>query len=284
MTSLAQASITTRLAWSVALIALVLSVRSLLERFAMAALLAQTFAADWGASRLGFAWSDPSAADRATTSAIARRAIRGVGVGLLATVAVVALLAAGGAITFGKGDEGTVSLLVIGFATAALQAARDEILQHGLLLRLLPREQGDVPKVLACGLTSSAAALGEHGSTARTVVVAGLFGVVTGALWLHDRPSRAASSTPTPKDGQRAREGAWEAWGARASWLFATTTLLRGGWVGTRIVPSAWGGDGASLGGGFAAIVGLATLAALAIAWAFRVDARHISPPRRGVS
>ncbi|MBX3187376.1 MAG: CPBP family intramembrane metalloprotease [Labilithrix sp.] len=220
-----------------------------LDALPLPSAVAQAVAAEWGAGRLGVAWSDPK--EKAPTSReMAKRAGLGAAVGLVATGMVVAFLASTRAIVLHR-----VTLAVEPFAvallTAGLYAMRDELLLHGIAMRALVSL--DVPwlKALACGVTSAAAASGEPAAAPRAVVVTGLLGIVFGALWVRDR-------------------GAWAAWGAHTAWLFGTGALMQGGAFDAHVAMNAWGGGNAGPLGGDAAIVALLPLAVGAIAGTLR--------------
>jgi hypothetical protein len=136
--------------------------------------------------------------------------------------------------------------------TAGFYAMRDELLLHGLVVRALVTVESPILKVLACGLTSAAAAYGELGVVAPLpIAVQGLLGIVFGALWVRDR-------------------GAWPAWGAHTAWLFATSFLMQGGIFEARVFAGTWGGGDYGPLGGTAAVVALLPLAAGALAGSAR--------------
>jgi len=217
----------------------------ILENASLLSAVGQAVAAEWGVGRLGVAWSDPLA-PVPEAGAIARRAGVGVGVGVVAAVVVVAFMVTTRAVVLDRTSPmlGTVAVALV---TAGLFAMRDELLLHGLVLRALVTVPAPLPRVLACGLTSAAAAYGELGVMAPSAVaVQGLLGIVFGAIWVRDR-------------------GAWAAWGAHAAWLFATSALMQGGLFEAHVAASRWGG--AELGplGGQAALIALMPLAAGAL-------------------
>lgn len=240
-----------------------------LEAQSMAAAVGQAVLVEWGSSRLGVVWSPPSTENGGamTTAIIARRVALGAAVGLGAAAALFGVLA----MSRGAAIEGVASVeasvLVIGIATAALTAWRDELLLHGVMLRALEAGSGNakaearapvsgIVKVLACGITSAGAALGQSDATSRTVFSAALLGILYGALWVRDR-------------------GAWQPWAAHAGFRFATGTLLSGGIVHARLANDAWAGGSAGILGGTAATIALVPVAVVALVW----TARRISPP-----
>jgi hypothetical protein len=245
--SRAAASASWRIAlWGIGIFAGTRVVALLLESASMPAAVAQAVIAEWGCGRLGIAWSDPKA-PAPTGAAIARRAGIGAAIGAVAAGLVVAFLASTQAVLLERVSPST-SMMIVALVTAGLYAMRDELLLHGLVLRTLVSVESPVVKVLACGVTSAAAAYGELGASApRAVVVQGLLGMVFGALWVRDR-------------------GAWAAWGAHTAWLFTTSFLMQGGIFESRVAATSWGGGDAGPLGGTAALVALLPLAFGALA------------------
>ncbi|MDB5217075.1 MAG: hypothetical protein JWO86_5002 [Myxococcaceae bacterium] len=223
----------------------------LLQSMSMPAAVAQAVIAEWGAGRLGVAWSDPTQ-PMPTTGSIARRAGIGAAVGVIAAGVVVGFLATTRAVILERSSP-AASAIIVALITAGFYAMRDELLLHGLVVRALVSVQSSVIKVIACGLTSAAAAYGEIGASAPTAIaVQGLLGMVFGALWVRDR-------------------GAWPAWGAHTAWLFATSFLMQGGIFEARVLTGSWGGGDAGPLGGTAALIALLPLAAGALAGSARV-------------
>lgn len=223
----------------------------LLETASMPAAVAQAVIAEWGVGRLGVVWSDP-AQPMPTTGNIARRAGIGMAVGAVAAALVVGFLASTRAVILDRSSP-AISMVVVALVTAGFYAMRDELLLHGVVLRALVTVDAPVLKVLACGLTSAAAAYGELGGAGspRAIVVQGLLGMIFGALWVRDR-------------------GAWAAWGAHTAWLFTTSALMQGGLFESHVAGTPWGGGDAGPLGGFAAIMALLPLAAGALVGAAR--------------
>jgi len=232
-------------AWGLAVYAGTRLSALLFESAAMPSAVAQAVLAEWGVGRLGVAWSDPKA-PVPTGGAIVRRAAIGLAVGAVTGALVVAFLASTRAVLL-EPVTPQVSPFAVAFVTAGLYAMRDELLLHGLALRVLVSVESTWPKVLACGLTSAAAALGDPSASPRAVVVQALLGIVFGALWVRDR-------------------GAWPAWGAHTAWLFTTSALMQGGFFEARVASSSWGGGSAGPLGGTAAIVALLPIVAGAVA------------------
>jgi hypothetical protein len=211
----------------------------------MAAAVAQAVAAEYGAGRLGVAWSDPVQA-LPTPGQMTRRASIGAALGAGAATVLALLAYATRAVIFDKPEATSWSLVAVGIVTAALTAMRDELLLHGVTLRALSSVESPIARALACGVTSAAASLGEPTTTP---VVAGahfLLGTALGTLWIRDR-------------------GAWMAWGAHLAFLFVTGTILGGGALQMRNAMSTWGGAEAGILGGTVALVALAPIALFAL-------------------
>jgi hypothetical protein len=233
-------------AWGIALYAAGRIAALLLQSMSLPAAVAQAVIAEWGVGRLGVAWSDPTQ-PLPSTGSIARRAGMGALVGVVAAAIVVGFLATTRAVILERSDP-ALSMILVGLVTAGLYAMRDELLLHGLVVRALVTVESPILKVLACGLTSAAAAYGDIGPSAPSAIAAqGLLGIVFGALWVRDR-------------------GAWPAWGAHTAWLFTTSALMQGGIFEARVASSTWGGADAGPLGGMAAVIALAPLAAGALA------------------
>lgn len=238
-------------AWGLAIYLLTRIIGVVFASASMATAVGQAIAAEWGAGRVGVAWSDPH--ERLPTAGqMARRAVIGAAIGA-AAAGVVALFAWATRAVLVEKVDGPVagSLVAVGLVTAALTAMRDELILHGITLRAISSVGSPVARALACGVTSAAAALGDVGPTPRTVVSHFLLGTVFGALWVRDR-------------------GAWMPWGAHAAWLFVSGTLLGGGVAEMRVATSSWGGNDAGILGGTAAILALAPVAMAALAFARR--------------
>ncbi len=217
----------------------------ILETAALPSAVAQAVLAEWGVGRLGVAWSDPKQ-PAPSTGAIARRAGLGAAVGVVAAGVVVAFLATTRAVILDRVSP-AMSPVVVALVTAGLLSMRDELLLHGLVLRALVTIESPIARVLACGVTSAAAAYGEVGAAPSAIAVAGLLGIVFGALWVRDR-------------------GAWAAWGAHTAWLFATSALMQGGLFEAHVAATPWGGGDVGPLGGQAAVIALLPLAAGALA------------------
>ena len=242
-------------AWGLALYSGARAIEIVLAAQSMAAAVGQAVLAEWGASRLGVTWSDPSTSP--TTAALVRRGLVGAAIGIGTAALVLALLLATRALVIEPVPKIEASILGLGLLTAALQAWRDELIQHGVMLRALrDTSVSSAARVIACGATSAGAALGRSDATARTVFVATLLGVVFGALWVKDR-------------------GAWQPWAAHTAVRWTLGTLVSGGIIQARLADNAWSGASAGFLGGTAAAVALAPAAVLAVVWTAR---RRISP------
>jgi Type II CAAX prenyl endopeptidase Rce1-like len=232
-------------AWGLGIYTATRIAAAVLETASLPAAVAQAVIAEWGVGRLGVAWSNPTA-EVPTTSTIARRAGIGVAVGVVSAAVVVGFLATTRAVILDRASPAMTTALVA-LVSAGLYAMRDELLLHGLVLRALVTVDAPLAKVLACGVTSAAAAYGELGAAPSTIAVQGLLGIVFGALWVRDR-------------------GAWPAWGAHTAWLFATSALMQGGIFEAHVAATPWGGADRGPLGGYAAVVAVLPLAVGALA------------------
>ena len=240
-------------AWGLGVVGVSKLAGALLSSTSMAGMVAQAVIAEWGLGRIGVTWSDPLE-EVPETKAIARRALGGAAIGLLAAGALLGLAAATRAALFAKADA-PGAVLGIGLLSAGFVAMRDELLLRGLVLRVTEDLPARGLRLVACALTAGCAATAEPGATPASVAATALLGVVFGALWIRDR-------------------GAWLAWGAHTAFTFAVGTLAQGGLVEARVARSAWGGGDAGLLGGFVAVAALAPLAIAAFAWAGRPTSR----------
>jgi hypothetical protein len=240
--------------WGLVLYGVVALIAARFSATAVGALALQMVVAEWGAGRLAVAWSDPTR-DPPRAGDVARRIGRG---------AAMALVAAGFAVAFALATRGLSahanavgpSQLGIGLFSAALAAARDELLLRGIPLRAF-RQIGPPPLLLL--VAGGAAAAAEYGLLATTpagvheaeLVIAGLSGVVFASLWLRDR-------------------GGWLAFGAHTAWTFATGGMIGGGLFDLRASPGSWGGGDAGFVGSPAMAAALVPVAVLAVVWSRR--------------
>ncbi|HEX3772701.1 MAG TPA: hypothetical protein VHV30_17600 [Polyangiaceae bacterium] len=217
------------------------------ERSATAMAAAQAAVAEWGAGRLGIAWTD-ARSGAPPSPPPAQRAAVGAALGLGAAAAVVALAVALGGARVVPGAP-SLGVLVVGLFVAACAAVRDELLLRGVVVRstrILPLGA----TLLACGLAAAAARFGTElaagGRPGGAVLVEGLRGAAFGGLWIRDR-------------------GAWMACAANAAWTWSLGPAASGGLLDVRFA----GSPGASP----AAFVVCALAAAGACAWALRAAA-----------
>jgi membrane protease YdiL (CAAX protease family) len=241
------------IAWGLALYGAVELVGIKLSAKATGALAAQVVIAEWGAGRLAVAWSDPSAAPP-TFGSIAQRAAKGAAAGTLAAALVVAFAVATGAMTVHPNRPEPIELAV-GLTTAALVAARDELLLRGVVIRAFRHACPPAALLVICAGAAAAAEYGVLGApidgNVPRLVVAALLGVAFAAVWLRER-------------------GAWLAFGAHTGWSLATGAAIRGGLFDLRASSTRWGGTNAGLEGSLAAVAALVPLAAFAVGWSRR--------------
>ena len=177
--------------------------------------------------------SDPAGP---TTGAIARRAGLGAAVGLVAAAVVVGFLATTRAVILERSAP-AASMLVVGLVTAGLYAMRDELLLHGLVMRVARQRRGASPQGarLRAHVGRRRVRRGRRRRLRMAIAAQGLLGIVFGSLWVRDR-------------------GAWPAWGAHTAWLFGTGLLMQGGLFEARVASTPWGGADAGPLGGMAAV------------------------------
>ncbi len=259
-------------AFTLGLFALVQAIGSLLAQHRAAAASAQAFAAEWGAGRLGLAWSDPMAPPP-NARASARRALYGCAVGLAAAAATLAFAAATRAVLVDLRAPAAADI-ASGALVALLASVRDELVLRGLVLRAARHAMSPRARVAVCAAVAACARLGQvdggsqgtlfgsgSSATAASVACAALAAVPLSLLWLRER-------------------GAWSACGAHAAWTFGTTTVA-GSVLDARWAQSLWGGRGGALGleGSLAAVVLLGCVAAVTVALGER-----FAPPRERVT
>jgi hypothetical protein len=233
--------------WGLVLYGAVGLVAAKLSATSVGSLALQTVLAEWGAGRLAVAWSDPTE-DPPKVGAIARRVGHGAAMGVVASGLVI-LFALG---THGLSVHSNTpepSQLGLGLFTAALAAARDELLLRGIPLRAFRHACPPLALLLICGGAGAAAEYGVlagagdvHGIR---ILVAGLLGIVFAALWIRGR-------------------GGWLAFGAHAASALATGGLIRGGLFDLRGSLGTWGGGDAGISGSLAMAVALVPVAVLA--------------------
>jgi hypothetical protein len=215
---------------------------SVFERNATAMAAAQAAIAEWGASRMGIAWSDRRGAS--SWPAIGHRVAVGAGLGLVCAMAVVgtSLVARAAVVVPG---EASLGVLIVGLFVASLGAVRDELLLRGVVVRatrLLPVGA----TLAACGLAAAAARFGSEGKINMALVLEALRGVAFGALWIRDR-------------------GAWMACAANAVWTWTMGPVVGGGLLDVRFAAAQSAGASS-----YVAYVVLAVAAAGASFYAMR--------------
>jgi hypothetical protein len=242
-------------AWGFGLFAACRALTIALDSLPLAASMAQAVLVDWCASRAGLASTRPD-----IRTAIARAA-KGTAVGFSVSAMIAATLWLTHSLLVERVEHLEVSVLGLGLLTAALTAWRDEIVLHGITLRALEATSLSAPsRVLACGITSAGAALGESGATASTVASGMLLGVIFGSLWQPGKPS----------------SGALAPWAAHTALRWSLDTLLLGGLAHARLSEGTWAGGSAGFLAGAAATVAVAPLSFAAVAWTLAT----ISPTR----
>jgi hypothetical protein len=215
---------------------------ALLPQNATALAALQAAIAEWGAGRIGVAWTDPLGPSP-TGSGIARRAGRGAALGAAAVVLVVLVaLATGRAAMAGWRPSG--GLLAVGLVVAILESVRDELFLRGVVLRATRGMWPAWAALVACGAAAGAARFGLDGAIGLGLLVESLRGVALGALWVKDR-------------------GAWMAVAANATWKWGLGSVIGGGLVDIRFATSATAGMPALV----AVAAGVAGVAAAAV-WA----------------
>ncbi len=233
-------------AWGFGLYAVCRAISIGLDALPLAGAIAQAILVDWGSSRLGLA--SPHSSVRVAVRRVATGTFAGLGI----VAMVIATLWFTRSLEVERVDHLELSVLGIGLLTSGVRAWRDELLLHGLPLHALERTVLSAPsRVLACGLTSAGAALGQSDASAASVATAVLLGLVFGALW---QPSTPRSNVLGP-------------WAAHTMVRWSLDTLLLGGLVHARFGEGAWTGGTAGVLAGSAATVALAPLGALALAW-----------------
>ena len=200
--------------WGIALVGAVLAAGAYLAQRHAAAVVVQVVIAEFGTGRLGVAWSDPLAPLQ-TGAMLARRALRGAAFGAAAAVVLI-----GASVLARKAelDLGTFGLapLLVGLATCAAGAARDELLLRGLVLRALGPRASIQTKLAVCVMAGVAWRFGtDTSATWAALAFSGLAAAALGALWLRDR-------------------GAWLAVGANAAFAFTTGPLTQGALLDVR--------------------------------------------------
>jgi hypothetical protein len=208
---------------------------SVFETKALATLVVQAALAEWGAGRMGIAWTQPGGRTEAN---LARRIATGAAMGAAAAAAAVILsLALHAAV--GSATTPSLGLLVLGLATSALAAVRDELLLRGVVLRATRGLLPPWASLLASGATAAVTAFGASSMSGALFLAEGLRGMALGGVWMRDR-------------------GAWMAWAANAAWMWAFGAATRGGLFDVRF---------ASMPESSPATLGILALAAAVALW-----------------
>jgi hypothetical protein len=213
---------------------------SVFETRAVATLVAQAAIAEWGASRVGVAWTLDGRERTRPMDTLAGR----IGVGAaLGGGAAAAALVLGLAVHAASSYPAAPSLgsLLLGLTIAALGAVRDELLLRGVVLRATKGLLPPWASLLSAGATSAAATFG-YGAAPGLLVAEALRGTALAGIWTRDR-------------------GAWMACAANAAWTWAFGAVTRGALVDLRFA----GEPEASA----PALAVLAVAAALAVAATF---------------
>jgi membrane protease YdiL (CAAX protease family) len=230
--------------WGLAFYAAAQLAGSFLAKNAVAAAAVQAAIAEWGAGRIGIAWSDPSEASSAWRD-LASRAGRGAGLGLGVGALVVVFVLSTRAATLAP-NAPLVGQLVVGLLAAVLVSVRDELLLRGVVLHALDGVASVPLRLVACAGAAAAASFGAGRADPLELAIAALTGAVLGAVWLFDR-------------------GAWMAVGAHTAWSWTTGTLVRGGLLDLRARAGVWGGGDAGLQGSAAVACALAVVTIVAV-------------------
>jgi hypothetical protein len=201
----------------------------------------QAALAEWGAGRVGVAWSNPLA-PMPSGRALAKRAGLGAAMGSGAVAVLVVVALATRAATMEPASP-RVGSLAIGLVVSTLAAVRDELFLRGMVLRatrgLLPAWAA----LAACGAAAAAGRFGAEGVLGLSLLVEALRGVALGSLWIRDR-------------------GAWMAVGAGAAWTWTLQSVVGGGLLDVRFAAQSDAGP--------AALAAVAVAAVLAVVWAAR--------------
>jgi hypothetical protein len=184
---------------------------AVLDRKPLGSAVVQAAVAEWGAGRIGIAWSNPLA-PVPEWRAIAGRAGRGAALGGAAAALVVGSALATRAASIGPTASigPSIGLLGVGLCAATLTAVRDELLLRGVVLRATRGLLPTWASLLVCGAAAAAARFGVDGTSPVSLAAEALRGIALGALWTRDR-------------------GAWMAFAANASWMWTLGAVTHGG-------------------------------------------------------
>jgi len=157
--------------------------------------------AEFGAGKLGIAWSPPDTV-QPTTKAIAGRALRGAAMGLGAAIVLWIVGFATHSLS-AKLAMPPIQELVVGLLIAIVAAGRDELVLRGLPIRILKKFSSGPAVLLACAGAGMARGWFAEEASGSGLIVLGCAGVALACVWLVDR-------------------GAWMAVGANAAFMFST--------------------------------------------------------------
>jgi hypothetical protein len=184
----------------------------------------QAALAEWGAGRIGIAWSDP-VGQTPTARSIGLRAARGLAMGASAAALVTLVAFATGSAVLAAGRP-TLGLLAVGLVIALLRAVRDELFLRGIVLRATAGLWPAWAALATCGAAATAARYGLDGAIGPVLVVEALRGIALAAIWMKDR-------------------GAWMAVAANTAWTWALGSVVRGGIVDVRFATASDSGTAA---------------------------------------
>lgn len=199
--------------WGLVLWAGVQLAAALFSRNATAAVAVQAALAEWGAGRIGIAWSDASA-PLPSWSAIGARAGRGAAIGALGAAAVVGIALVAHAASLVSSPP-SVGLLAVGLVVSLLGAVRDELLLRGLVLQATRGLLPTWAALVVCAAAAAAAKYGVEGAVGLVLAGEAVKGAVLGAIWVKDR-------------------GAWMAVAANTAWTWAIGSVVGGGLLDVR--------------------------------------------------
>jgi hypothetical protein len=192
------------LLWGLTMVAAVDFVGSWLHERPTGAAAVQLAIAEYGAGKLGIAWSPPDTVSP-TPASIAKRALRGAVLGAGAAAILWGVGVATKTLAF-RLSAPSIAEIGVGLIVATLVAARDELLLRGLLIRMLAPWTKGTLVLVACAAAGVARGWFLDGMTPNAGIAAGCGAIALACVWLVDR-------------------GAWMAVGANAAFLFASTTL-----------------------------------------------------------
>jgi hypothetical protein len=225
-------------AWGIVFWGGVQLVASIFQTKALATLVVQAALAEWGAGRMGIAWTRWKEGGRANGNLPRRLATGAASGAAFAAAAVILSLAVHSAVR--SPATPSPGILFLGLATSALAAVRDELLLRGVVLRAT---RGLLPvwaSLLAAGATAAMTAFGASSISGALFLGEGLRGVALAGIWMCDR-------------------GAWMACAANAAWMWGFGAATRGGLFDVRFATEPESTP---------ATLGVLAVAAVAASWA----------------